>query len=91
MLRNFVVYMFFLFIRQYYDIVNVLRHKVCIRRKLWTNECIKLIIGLHKTLGISIQVNEFIFIFKYLLIENFYSLQLFTSSNVKTEFNDETN
>lgn len=27
------------------------------------NECIKLIIGLHKTLGISIQVNEFIFIF----------------------------
>lgn len=83
--------MFFLFIRQYYDIVNVLRNKVCIRRKLQTNECIKLIIGLHKTLGISIQVNEFIFIFKYLLIENFYSLQLFTSSDVKTEFNDETN
>lgn len=46
MLRNFVVYMFFLFIRQYYDIVNVLRNKVCIRRKLQTNECIKLIIGL---------------------------------------------
>lgn len=55
------------------------------------NECIKLIIGLHKTQGISIQVNEFIFIFKYLLIENFIPYKLFTSSDVKTEFNDETN
>lgn len=58
------------------------------------NECIKLIIGLHKTLGISIQVNEFIFIFKYLLIDYvnlFIPYKLFTSSDVKTEFNDETN